>query len=543
MRTNAPPSARLGAVAFLILAACSSETTETADLWGWWEGLVRQDSTNSPTAMSLTQSGADVAGTLGGMALIGKVHGRSVSFEVSSGGFCAVAGKGSGTVTALADRDRFELSWFGADSCGGKYSSSGTLERLRCAPKSLCGTGLPGGQFCADIVSDPANCGQCGLACSVYQTCQNKRCALPACTGPVPLEAPRRTSAGAAGPALAVADMNGDGAQDLVLAGGPEWPRGRMAVLLGDGRGGFGAPTLTSLPVFVYGFALGDVDGDGTLDAVVHTAAGTQGPAAIQVLHGNGHGSFSPAASYPAEPRGDRAPHRSVALVDLDGDGALDIVISAESGGEVRRGAGDGTFGPGTPFALAGRANGLVATDIDGDGHPDVVVVGADPRPFVSVLLGRGNGTLEQPIELAGVAEPLDVAVSDLDGDGWADIVVSGGGDQYVAERVVVHFGRGNRTFAEPVGIAQDGWDWNTGVAIADLNHDGRPDVAVAASFGGAFLVFPTNADGTFGTGVRFPLEGGAESVAVADLDGDGAPELVVASWSQEVSVLHSCRR
>ena len=75
-------------------------------------------------------------------------------------------------------------------------------------------------------------------------------------------------------------------------------------------------------------------------------------------------------------------------------------------------------------------------------------------------------------------------------------------------------------------------------MAIADLNGDGRPDMAVANSGSNTVSVLLGNRDGTFGTRTDFTAGVGPSSVAIADLNGDGRSDLAVANYSGTVSVL-----
>ena len=206
---------------------------------------------------------------------------------------------------------------------------------------------------------------------------------------------------------------------------------------------------------------------------------------------------------------------------------------------EVRRGTGHGTFGPAEPYTVAAHVSAIAAADLDQDGRPEVVIVGWPRGRVASILFNHGDGTLMAPVDLPAVDQPMDVMVSDVDGDGLPDIVVAGGSYTSSGERVAIHRGQGSRSFAPPLRLVQDGWDFDSWIAVADLNGDGHPDLAVAA--GGAFIVFPGNADGTFGTAVRFPVQTGAVSIEAADLDGDRAPELVISGTATTVE--HPCSR
>ncbi|HSP19419.1 MAG TPA: VCBS repeat-containing protein, partial [Myxococcaceae bacterium] len=219
-----------------------------------------------------------------------------------------------------------------------------------------------------------------------------------------------------AGPTLAVGDVNGDGLLDLVVTGTSAAPADRrLAVLLGDGHGGFSAARVMELPMFVLGQALGDVDGDGVLDVVLAGATDYSGTSMLQVLHGRGDGSFVLGPSVRAGPWLASAPQHLVALADLDGDGILDIVtpgpqppdMGSPAAGpsptlEVRRGTHDGTFGSAETYPLDAHASAVAVADVDLDGHPDVVAVGWIPGRVASVLFNHGDGRLGSPTYLPG---------------------------------------------------------------------------------------------------------------------------------------------
>jgi len=172
---------------------------------------------------------------------------------------------------------------------------------------------------------------------------------------------------------VAVGDVNADGHPDLVTANNSAI----VAVLLGDGIGGFGpwSPYVTgSNPSQV---AIGDLNGDGKLDLVV---ADHYIPV-VSVLLGNGDGTFGPsgcnrlggtcATSYD----GGQDPI-SVAIGDLDVDGKPDIAV-ASSGSDavsVLPGNGDGTFGPRTGYPVGSFPASVAIADVDRDGRPDIVV-------------------------------------------------------------------------------------------------------------------------------------------------------------------------
>lgn len=201
---------------------------------------------------------------------------------------------------------------------------------------------------------------------------------------------------------------------------------------------------------------------------------------------------------------------------------------------------------------------GVAVGDLNGDGKPDVVVVDSSSGTVV-VLLGDGTGGLGPPTAYpTGASATAAVAIADLNGDGKLDVVTANRvpGLDFLFENgtVSVLLGDGTGGLGAPAifGIGAAGV---SGIAIGDLNGDGKPDV-VTADFGvplaGAIFPFQGGVsvllgDGAGGLGAPtvFPTGAGPTSVAIADLNGDGRPDVVTAnvvgdplSPSSTVSVL-----
>jgi len=137
------------------------------------------------------------------------------------------------------------------------------------------------------------------------------------------------------------------------------------------------------------------------------------------VLLGNGDGTFQTGRrNITGRPIG------SIELVDLDGDGVLDLVGSGAQGlVSAAFGNGKGQFGRELDYPTASGPSGLALADVNRDGKPDLITTGFIQRT-ISVLLGNGKGRFQPSIEypVAGASSPPVVA--DVNRDGQPDIVL-----------------------------------------------------------------------------------------------------------------------
>ncbi len=332
--------------------------------------------------------------------------------------------------------------------------------------------------------------------------------------------------AGFGSAAAAVADVNGDGRPDLVVANLGE---GTVSVLPGNGDGSFEAPGDVRVGRGPGGVAAADINGDGHLDVVTaNTGEGTVG-----VLLGNGDGSFQEQTSYALG-----GGPRSVAAADVNGDGRPDLVAANYYDGTVSvlLGNGDGSFRPQQTLPVGKAPASVAVADVNGDRRPDLVVADHDDRA-VGVLLGNGDGSFRAEKTFPVSGRPNTVAVADVNGDGRPDLVsVDFAYDKNKSPATVgVLLGNGDGSFrAERTFTVGRG---PNGVAVADVNGDGRPDLIVANRYPysdpaeGSVSVLLGDGDGTFRAEKPIPVGANPRAVAVADVNGDGRPDLVVANF------------
>ena len=327
---------------------------------------------------------------------------------------------------------------------------------------------------------------------------------------------------------VALGDLDGDGDLDAFIVNN----LASNEVWLNDGMGKFddSGQRLGDNSLFMYSVVLGDLDGDGDLDAFVPVGNGPS-----QVWFNDGAGSFPDSISLLEDLQS-----ADIALGDLDGDGDLDAFVAnlykregyffyKYFGNRIWINDGVGNFTDTGENVGLFDTFGVALGDLDNDGDLDAYTANYcseyqpnyDPeRTKNKVFLNNGDGTFTEMEEEMGSDLSFDVALGDLDGDGDVDALVT---NEFSGDQVWVNDGMGLFTNSEQ----SFGGPHSIHCALGDVDGDGDLD-AVIADFDEGSRVWRNNGTGLFDDSGQ--LLGGINSVhpVLGDLDGDGKLDLFV---------------
>ena|GEM_PF-1788471 len=272
--------------------------------------------------------------------------------------------------------------------------------------------------------------------------------------------------------------------------------------------------------------ATADLDGDGDLDLLLTAYLADN----LTLAFGDGQGGFTPGASIPVT----NGP-RSVLTGDLDGDGDVDLLATNLSGNVVTVGLNDGSGSFTTSAVAVGTGpRGLGLADLDGDGDLDFVSVNYDSNGL-SVMLNNGDGSFAAASSWSttGDIHPVQMVIADFNGDGRMDLAVTNN----VINSVAILAGNGDGSFALPVQVATGLGP--RGITAGDIDGDGDIDLIAANFSGGSVSVLRNDGAGGFAAPSNIATGFSPYDIALGDLDGDGDLDMVVSnSGSSTLSIL-----
>ena len=313
---------------------------------------------------------------------------------------------------------------------------------------------------------------------------------------------------------------------------------GTVSVILNMGHGKFAKPVAYKVSPNhqVTDVAIADVNHDGIPDIVAVVDDGT-GATTFGVLLGNGNGTFrTPIVSAGTVPKATYQNFAgSVAIGDLDGNGNMDAAVGFSpqvntTDVVVYTGLGNGHFGGATavlPISnFYGAVQYLIATPLKRHGPLALIATDSDcgyNSGVVAVFANNGHGGFKQTF--SGLNCPSQPVVADLNGDGNADLFVTTGVFNVNGRKATIFYGSGNGTFPrkQVVNLGSN----PTTVAAADLTENGRLDL-IAGSAAGPLEIAAGEGDGRFGPPASFGDPAGSnQQIGTADLTGDGAQDII----------------
>jgi hypothetical protein len=228
--------------------------------------------------------------------------------------------------------------------------------------------------------------------------------------------------------------------------------------------------------------ALTDLNEDGKVDLVISGCSDAScGSGALSVILGRGDGSFQPAQLIPS------FSGAAIAVSDVNGDGHQDVMIVSSLDAGVLLGNGDGTLQAAKIFSTGIYGTSVIAADLNHDGKPDMIIGAASNTgpEVLGVLLGNGDGSF-QPIQLYNTIANsayglISMVAGDVNGDGKLDVI----GELACLQAcnttaIMVLLGNGDGTLQKAQRYFSGGRNNSTpGIALADLNGDSKPDIAV----------------------------------------------------------------
>ncbi len=235
----------------------------------------------------------------------------------------------------------------------------------------------------------------------------------------------------------------------------------------------------------------------------------------------------------------DKGP-RWVTVADVNHDGKPDLLVTnADSGTlSVLLGDGKGQFRPssGSPFPAGHLPNDIAVGDMNGDGHPDLVI--ADHQsPYLTILLGDGKGSFRpapgSPVDVHSHPHPHAVVVGHFTASDKLDVVTESWGNN----QIELLQGDGHGGLRTPGTFFQVGHRPYERLRSADFNHDGHPDVVTTNLDDDTATVLLGDGKGGFHEAPGSPFPAGSKpwQVAIDDINGDGNPDLVIIPYDRDV--------
>ncbi len=317
--------------------------------------------------------------------------------------------------------------------------------------------------------------------------------------------------------AFCIADFNGDGKKDIAIAEN----NGTVAIILGNGLGGFG--TATDFPVGV--IPNGICSADFNHDSLADIATSDLGPWNVSIIFGDGTGNFGTDSTF-----GANTPY-SIVSADFNRDGNADLAVATAYRVLIALGNGAGGFSPVAAYGNGHSYNSIISGDFNGDTIPDLAMSGSSN--MVWTLIGDGLGGFGNAIGYTVGNTPSGVIGADFNGDGKIDLVTA----NRFSNDITIYLGDGLGGFGSNINFPA-----GTGPAAlcsADFDGDGNLDVAVADGSSANISLLQGDGSGNFALPVNYVVDTVPDAITSADFNGDGKPDLAVLTVYSNIDTGH----
>ena len=340
------------------------------------------------------------------------------------------------------------------------------------------------------------------------------------------------------------ADFNHDKFPDIAVASESD---SSVTILLGNGKGSF--KNAQQSPFFTgpqpNDISIRDFNKDGNSDLAIANHERKY----LTVLLGSGTGNFSHAPGSPFPTVG--IPHvHGVAAGDFNKDGRWDLATDSwgNDNVEILFGGNQGLFKPATAFVKVGKRpyQRLRAADLNADGIDDIVTTNTEGNN-VTVLLSDGKQNFR---EVTGSPfpcgdNPFGIAIGDINADGKPDLAIINSpgsmGEGKGKNGLTILLNDGTGKFTTMKGCPYKAGNIPNRIAIGDVNGDGVNDIVTSDTDSNNIYLFLMNKNEAVQSESVITVGNNPKGIAIADLDANGKDDIVVSNnMDNDISVILS---